>query len=76
MWNKKKAITRSNSSDAPSFLSTTNRFHCCEAGSLCVDAGKQCIKAGKLELLVGSLRIGAHLLSIVFCSLRAAIYAL
>jgi hypothetical protein len=53
MWNKKKAITRSNSSDATSFLSTTNRFHCCEAGSFCIDVGKLCIEAGKLEVVVG-----------------------
>ena len=54
MWNKKKAITRSNSSDALTFLSTTNRFHSCEAGSFCVDIGKLCIEAGKLEVVAVS----------------------
>ena len=73
MWNKKKAITRSNSSDTTSFLSTTNRFHCCEAGSICVDVGKLCIEAGKLEVVVGFVPHWGTFAGLGFCSLRTAI---
>ena len=73
MWNKKTGIPSTHCSGTPPFLSTTNRFHRSEAGSLCVDTGKQCIKAGKLELLVGSLHIGVRFARLGFCSLRTAI---